>query len=211
MRKLFLAAMSGLMMLGAGPASAAVVLNYSSITNAVVQFNGDGTFTFNPVSGNDFRIGSSSGGTGDAVNKTGRILGTFTIGAGDFSAPVTSSGGIFKINDGGGNWFTADLVWNNIFEFGALGGLNLFAQANLANVAYTGSNEDLHALASFQNGATTLSFQFASPYTLDQLRTERIFTSYSGSLISVPEAGALLLFGTGLIGLVGYRRSRRMQ
>ena len=28
---------------------------------------------------------------------------------------------------------------------------------------------------------------------------------------SVPEAGALLLFGTGLIGLVGYRRSRRMQ
>lgn len=27
----------------------------------------------------------------------------------------------------------------------------------------------------------------------------------------VPEAGALLLFGTGLIGLVGYRRARRMQ
>jgi len=26
-----------------------------------------------------------------------------------------------------------------------------------------------------------------------------------------PEAGALLLFGTGLIGLVGYRRVRRMQ
>jgi len=27
----------------------------------------------------------------------------------------------------------------------------------------------------------------------------------------VPEAGALLLFGTGLLGLVGYRRARRMQ
>ena len=27
----------------------------------------------------------------------------------------------------------------------------------------------------------------------------------------VPEAGALLMFGTGLIGLVGYRRVRRMQ
>lgn len=31
------------------------------------------------------------------------------------------------------------------------------------------------------------------------------------SLTTVPEAGALLLFGTGLIGLVGYRRVRRMQ
>lgn len=29
--------------------------------------------------------------------------------------------------------------------------------------------------------------------------------------VSVPEAGALLFFGTGLVGLVGYRRVRRMQ
>jgi len=28
---------------------------------------------------------------------------------------------------------------------------------------------------------------------------------------NVPEAGALLLFGTGLAGLVGYRRIRRMR
>ena len=32
-----------------------------------------------------------------------------------------------------------------------------------------------------------------------------------GNTTSVPEAGALLLFGSGLIGLVGYRRARRMQ
>ena len=32
-----------------------------------------------------------------------------------------------------------------------------------------------------------------------------------GSPTAVPEAGTLLLFGTGLIGLVGYRRMRRMQ
>jgi hypothetical protein len=31
------------------------------------------------------------------------------------------------------------------------------------------------------------------------------------SIVSVPEAGSLLLFCTGMIGLVGYRRVRRMQ
>ena len=32
-----------------------------------------------------------------------------------------------------------------------------------------------------------------------------------GDTTRVPEAGALLLFGTGLVGLVGYRRVRRMK
>jgi len=36
-------------------------------------------------------------------------------------------------------------------------------------------------------------------------------TRAQSQLVYVPEAGALLLFGTGLIGLVGYRRVRRMQ
>lgn len=37
------------------------------------------------------------------------------------------------------------------------------------------------------------------------------FSHDAQSSSQVPEAGALLLFGTGLIGLVGYRRVRRMQ
>lgn len=37
------------------------------------------------------------------------------------------------------------------------------------------------------------------------------FSPKTTSATGVPEAGALLLFGTGLAGLVGYRRVRRMQ
>jgi len=37
------------------------------------------------------------------------------------------------------------------------------------------------------------------------------FSPKTTSATGVPEAGALLMFGTGLIGLVGYRRVRRMQ
>jgi hypothetical protein len=36
-------------------------------------------------------------------------------------------------------------------------------------------------------------------------------TLFGPGTTRVPEAGALLLFGSGLIGLVGYRRMRRMQ
>lgn len=36
-------------------------------------------------------------------------------------------------------------------------------------------------------------------------------TQFGGGTTRVTEAGALLLFGSGLIGLVGYRRMRRMQ
>jgi hypothetical protein len=36
-------------------------------------------------------------------------------------------------------------------------------------------------------------------------------TRAQSQLVYVPEAGALLLFGTGLVGLIGYRRVRRMQ
>ena len=36
-------------------------------------------------------------------------------------------------------------------------------------------------------------------------------TLFGGGTTLVPEAGALIMFGTGLIGLVGYRRVRRMK
>jgi hypothetical protein len=46
--------------------------------------------------------------------------------------------------------------------------------------------------------------------TTDYLNDRDVVISF-GSPTAVPEAGALLLFGTGLFGLVGYRRMRRMQ
>ena len=115
------------------------------------------------------------------------------------------------IDDYDGYSFTADLVWLNIGQFGTAGSLNTFGQANLTNVLYDGYDLDLALLAGYPDLATSLTFQFVPGVSLNDLKTGFYETSFSGSIASVPEAGALLLFGTGLIGLVGYRRVRRMQ
>lgn len=56
------------------------------------------------------------------------------------------------------------------------------------------------------------SFAFKALYITNDGDTAQFQGWLSKDLTTqVPEAGALMLFGTGLIGLVGYRRVRRMQ
>jgi len=59
-------------------------------------------------------------------------------------------------------------------------------------------NEELHRLC---GGGTDIDIDKFAPFSHDA----------QSPPTRVPESGALLLFGTGLIGLVGYRRVRRMQ
>ena len=63
----------------------------------------------------------------------------------------------------------------------------------------------------FINGVATFTLNIAGITAGTQLDDGIIMFGTSWSPPSVPEAGTLLMFGTGLIGLVGYRRVRRMQ
>lgn len=65
----------------------------------------------------------------------------------------------------------------------------------------------------YLNGITSLDgFNPAwGPFTSQEGFGLSGITLFGPGTPSVPEAGALLLFGTGLIGLVGYRRMRRMR
>lgn len=62
------------------------------------------------------------------------------------------------------------------------------------------------------SGTGTGYFDLISISTVDYVNGFESFVGKDGGYqVSVPEAGSLLLFGTGMIGLIGYRRVRRMQ
>lgn len=183
--------------------ASAVSFNYSSANNATINFAGNNTFSFTTTP-NSFDVTS-----GSAIGLQGDIGGTFTIGApvGN-SAPVTGAG-TFSIFDGA-NTLTANLVWSDITQGGAAGSLNtLTASVNLSNIVYGGANADLVALRNDMNGITTVSFQFTSVYTLNDLKTQAISNSFSGTVTSVrvPDGGAsIALLGMALTVLAVFRR-----
>jgi hypothetical protein len=193
----------------------AVIINYASapgtinpiVTGALIDFDGLNNFSFTPGPTGPANIAISNG---TAAGFTGVIAGAFSIGApvisgGSQIAPVTGVG-TFTINDGL-TPFTASLTWVDISSFGVFGGLNAGGSANLTGVSYLGTNPDLVALAVQGIASNSLTFQFATPYTVTQLKTTDIETSYSGTLTSVPDGGmTVALFGLSLIGLTGVRR-----
>lgn len=89
-------------------------------------------------------------------------------------------------------------IWELVWDFG--GTYNL-ASGNFQTSAYT---SQVNALISEATGA--LAGFTPSGYFVTASPDGQDFMFHQ-----VPEAGALLLFGTGLVGLVGYRRVRRMQ
>lgn len=59
-------------------------------------------------------------------------------------------------------------------------------------------------------GGLTGEFLLDSPFPANGGGLSHV-SYFNGTTTRVPEAGALILFGSGLVGLVGYRRMRRMQ
>lgn len=177
--------------------SSAITLNYSSTIGSEIQFAGDGTFSFAPAV-NNFQITS----LGAAVGLLGEMTGTYTIGAGVLSAPVTGTG-TFTIHDGFGFNLTGALTWLSIQQNGTGGSLNIVGNINVTGVTYGGVNPALLKLV--PQDVNTLSFQFDTIKTLNDLRTVATATSFSGSITSVPDGGTtVMLLGAALstLGLV---------
>jgi hypothetical protein len=194
-----------------------VSLDFSSLGTSLVSFQGTGsTLTFTPdaTTGLDFQIANSSIAGLDGLD--GAITGTFTIGAistgpgGIETAPVTGVGQ-FSIYDGSSADLTAHIWWNSAFTFGTLGSLNPNAAPNLSQLSYTGSNAALQALAGETAGTSSVTFQFLPPESLAQLTTAGTTNSstYSGSLVAIPEpsAWAAVAGGAILVGAMSRRRS----
>jgi hypothetical protein len=194
--------------LALGSVASAVPFDYANLQNASVRFNGDGTFNF-VNGGNHFQVTS---GPADLIGLQGNITGVYTIGPGVNNASVTGSG-TFNIDDGAGNWFSADLVWETILRQGAVNGLNYLAEVNLTNFSYGGVNASLLGLLADGSAINTLTFQFAATGTLENLRTVAQNTSFSGTVTSVPprvpDGGATAaLLGLVLVGFSFAARRR---
>lgn len=192
----------------------AINLDFGSSPGATLNFAGDGTFSFVDSStgiynGTDFVINlSSSGRTGSnsAVGLLGHLGGTFTIGAiSSGVAPVTGSGPL-SITDGA-NLFAGTVQWLQIHQAATSGNLNLSGVVNVTGITYGGSNQDLMELAAPGSASAVLSFSFASPgYSLTQLATTNVTTSYNGDLHtsrSVPDGGTTVLVLGGALGVCG--------
>lgn len=185
--------------------------NYSSLPGAVIQFSGSDTFTFsNSLSnpGDNFVVDN-----GAAVGLLGDISGTFKLGtittvAGVSTAAVTGTGSI-TITDGSGDKLKATLTWIGVEQMGTLSVLNDDAAVDLTNITYAGTNPALDALAASGEAEDTLSFTFVPIKTLSTMATHKVSTSFSGTILAVPDrAAAICLFGLGLLGLAVMRRTR---
>jgi len=185
----------------------------STAPGSTINFNGAGTnttFAFSPApDGSDFTVISEQGGTGAAINLTGLISGTYTIGAittiGSLqTATVTGTGQLSIGTAATGGVLTANLNWVDIFQAGTSGDLNVGGVLNLSNVSYTGSNADLQALALESVGSATLDFTFNPALSLAQLTANGASnsTSYSGTIYTVPAPPTFsLLLCAGFVGI----------
>lgn len=187
------------------PSQADILLDFTSLANASIHFDGVGNFSFLPAtSGHQFSITRSSG-SGDSIGDKGYISGTWAIGpvvnlgGGVQYAPVTGSGGL-TISDGV-NTLTANLSWNDMLTVGVGGLINVQGVLNLSDISYGGGQSDLKALAAVGTGTQTLSFTFIPAHNLTYLKGTAADTAFSGELTAVPETTTFIA-GAGALGLL---------
>jgi hypothetical protein len=192
--------------------------DFAAASNASIQFIGNShQIQFPSTSTSDFTITDAT--SFSLAGLHGAIGGTFVVGtiatAGALEqANITTSDGVFSVDDGVGNSLTADLNWDEIFVYNNLfGALNVSGVTNLSNFHYAGSNSALLAIRNGGSQSIVLTFQFSplARKSLTQLMTagQVNSTSFSGSLSAVPEPSTLALLGCGLFGLLAYSLRRQ--
>lgn len=207
-------------------------MNFAGINNA--QFNASGnTFQLNPIAGSaaapqfEFTgadaglIGWISGGPW-SVNMS--ALTTVSVGTITYQQAPLSGGGVLNIFDGS-KTLTGNLSWGQIHSLSAgQGGVEDSLVINLADLAYSGANANLMALAAGKVGNLNLTFQFSggSPNlsSIYNGGTGVTVGSYSGAVSGstvVPEpatvvAGALLLlpFGVSALRIMRKRQQHKI-
>jgi hypothetical protein len=208
-------------MLGASP----LTINFASDTNAVLSFDGAGDFQFLNTAGTncdpstnasctayDFTLSSPTLTSLDGLQAD--VTGVYAIGS-----PITTSGalqsapasgsGKLVINDGSGNFFTADLSFVKIATFFTGTSYVGFGGVLVSNYSYSGTNTGLEALAASPFPTALLTLASGAPNSLTSLATVAQQTSYSGKITSTPEPVSTGLVGAGLVGLVLAFRRRK--
>ncbi|PWU21513.1 MAG: hypothetical protein C5B50_01585 [Verrucomicrobia bacterium] len=168
-----------------------IMLDYSTLPDAGINFAGGG-FTFvGNASGFQFQIDDVSNGAGDSLGFNGYFtsssafsIGTITINGAMQSAPVTGSC-VIHISDGV-NELTGTVQWVDIATLGTSGVLNLNGVVNLTGIAYGGSSLDLQSLVASASGSIDMTFQFVPARTLTQLKNTGGFSDFSGSILGSP-------------------------
>jgi hypothetical protein len=187
-------------------ARATTSYNFACISEATIEFDGSGNFSFPNFTPNDFEIINASG-VSSLAGSMGNLDGTFTIGeiSGN-EAPVTGSGNLILTVDSP-YILDATIMWEKITTL-SIGGLIAVCVGNLTNVIYYGTNNELQKFVA-DGGTILATFQFAQNYSLDDLKTKALATSYSGSFVATPLPPTLWLMASGLLGLAGWRRFRK--
>ncbi len=202
-------------------AKAELLWDFAASTGSTIQFNGSAkSFEFTGDLGAQWQITDEPVGTGEALTLHGSITGgpfdygTVTTSGPVQSAYVTGPDGVFTINDGAGHFLTGSIDLVTIDTFLNEGVLDGDLDVNLDDLSYSGSNTDVRDLVEEEPGTVTLSFQFATNdnlTTLSEGSSPSGYTSYSGSILEVPEPRPTPLLSLGAFAaLIFHLRRHRL-